>query len=699
MPLKWTQNIPDSGFRRLPFVYLLIPLIGGILVWHWLPSFLPFSIAFSLLIILTGVAGLLLFFHAQHNPILRKCQTLFLFGAVLLCGYLLSMQQEITRNPKWFGQDLKTVNALSAKAIAPPEMKPKTVLVQLSVHEIYRDKVWQKAVGQLQLYVYLKDSMPVIHKGDRIILPNNLVSIHNRGNPFEFDYAGYLKRQGLYFQAFLAPDEFCIIHQKSLSPNWLSKIRNHLFLAIQNNIADTATMALTEATLLNDRSLLDNQIWRAYSLTGIAHIIAISGMHVSLFFSILLVFLWWLKAPGIRWLKYLLALPLIWLYIALTNFPPSAVRAAIMFSIVFLGLAFRRDVNPLNLLAATGFIILCVKPQWLFDAGIQLSFTAVASIFLFFNPVKKCWQPKAKLLKLLWNLIALSLSVQILVFPIVLYYFHQFPLWFLLANIPAALFSFLLMIMALLLFLLNAVGISCVWLGNIMTFMTQGFHQIIFVLSQHTPESFQHLYISETVFWLILMSVVALCLFYFYKKAVFAFLGIGILVLFFSGQLDNNISALQQDRVIVYNSSRHTIIDHFVGKNCYPLATADSSDWYTINQYLLLPARLGFHAIHVVHQQSPASILKIKDKKLLILPEQINLKTSDTFQVDFLVVSDRCPFQPEQWQHIFHPQTIILDGSLPRYKARKWQQKLSTIGLSVHNVQENGAWIFPKELP
>lgn len=699
MELTRKQNIPDSSFRRQPFVYLLLPLISGILLWHWWPELLPFQVAMWLLIILATVAGLLFFLKAKYKTLIHNAQILLLFLTLLLIGYQLSLQQDISRNPKWFGQDINTINALSAKVIATPEKKTKTILYQLSVKAIFRNNTWQESKGQLQLYIYLNDSMPHIQKGDQLILPNALVPIQNRGNPFEFDYARYLRRQGLYFQAFLAPDKIYIFHQNPKPPGWISQLRNRLFSAIQNNITDTATMALTEATLLNDRSLLDNQIWRAYSLTGIAHIIAISGMHISLFFSILLVFLWWLKAPGIRWLKYLLALPLIWLYIALTNFPPSAVRAAVMFSIVFLGLAFRRDVHPLNLLAATGFIILCFKPQWLFDAGIQLSFTAVASIFLFFNPLKNCWHPKTKLVKALWNLIALSLSVQVLVFPIVLYYFHQFPLWFLPANIPAAVFSFLLMIMALLLLLLSAVGIPCIWLGNIMTFMTHAFHQIIFILSKFTPQTFQHLYLSQLAFWLLLAAVVAFCWFYFYKKIHYCFLGITALVLFFSSQLYNNISALQQDRIVVYNSSRQSIIDHFVGKKCYPLRSADTGIGNSINQYVLLPARLGFHSIDVITQNNRQSILKIKDKKLLILPEESELTMQDSFPVDFLIVSNGCHFQPQQWQLIFHPKAIIIDGSLPRYKAQKWQQNLSALGLTVHNVQEDGAWIFPKVLP
>lgn len=690
------RNIPDPGFKRLPFAYLLMPLIPGILFRHWYPRVLSFPLAIYLLIILIIIIGFLFLYKNRNNRVIKNSQSFLLLSALFLCGYIICFQNNITENKKWFGHNLKSVTALSAKVIAPPEKKTKTMLVHLAVGKIRRDNVWQKATGQLQLYIYAQDSVPAIAVGDQLILPNKLVAISNRGNPFEFDYARYLHLQGLYFQVFLPVNELYVIHEKQHASHWLKQLRSHLFLTIQDNIRDTTTMALTEATLLNDRSLLDTQIWRAYSLTGIAHIIAISGMHVSLFFSILLVFLWWLKAPGIRWLKYLLALPLIWLYIALTNFPPSAVRAAIMFSIVFIGLAFRRGVNPLNLLAATGFIILCFKPQWLFDAGIQLSFTAVASIFLFFKPLKSYWQPKSKILKATWSLIALSLSVQILVFPIVLYYFHQFPIWFLPANIPAALFSFLLMVMALMLFLLNAIGIPCAWLGNIMTVMTHAFHQLIFILSCHTPQSFQHLYISETAFWLILLGVVALCLFYFYKKILFGFLGIGAFVLFLAGQIYNNTLALKQNRIVVYNSAKHSTIDHFKGKYCYPAGESDSSILTNLDQYVLLPSRLGFHASHIIHEKIPSAIVQIQGKNILVLPAQLKMNGPDTFPVDFLIVSNQCRFQPEQWQAAFHPQKIILDGSLPRYKAQKWTQRLMVRGLKVQNVQEEGAWVFPE---
>ncbi|HET8574086.1 MAG TPA: ComEC/Rec2 family competence protein [Edaphocola sp.] len=687
------RNTPDPGFRRLPFVYLLIPFIGGILFRHWLPEALPLHTAIGTLIIVSILTGIL---FSLKNRISKNSQSILLFYALLLCGYIICLQNDITRNKNWFGSDLQSVTALSAKVIAPPQRKSRTILINLAVEKVRRDNAWQKTTGRLQLYVFLQDSIPEINVGDQLIMPNKLVAISNRGNPFEFDYARYLQRQGLYFKAFLPVKDLYVIHDEQRRSHWLEQFRNRLFSAIQNNIADTATMALTEATLLNDRSLLDNQIWRAYSLTGIAHIIAISGMHVSLFFGILLVFLWWLKAPGIRWLKYLLALPLIWLYIVLTNFPPSAVRAAIMFSIIFIGLAFRRDVNPLNLLAVTGFIILCAKPQWLFDAGIQLSFTAVASIFLFFKPIKSYWRPESKLFKALWDLIALSLSVQILVLPIVLYYFHQFPLWFLPANIPAALFSFLLMVMALLLLLLSALGIPCIWLGDTMTFMTHAFHQIIFTLSRYTPRGFRNLYISETAFWLLFAGIITLCLFYTFKKRLFCFLSLGAFALFFAGQAYTTIETLKQDRIVVYNCARYSIIDHFKGKNCYPVGETDSNALPNLDQYVLLPARLGFHAIRVSNKKSSAAIVKIKGKRVLILPAHLDLSGRDSFSVNFLIVSHQCSFQPEQWQAVFHPQKIILDSSLPRYKARRWRQKLATLGLMVHNVQEDGAWIFPE---
>src|SRR5690606_238740 len=118
--------------------------------------------------------------------------------------------------------------------------------------------------------------------------------------------------------------------------------------SLDRHIPDQDTRALTAAILLNRRAHLEDGLLQAYSATGITHIIAISGMHVSLLFGLFLILLKWIRHKKHEWIKYLLAIPIVWGYILLTGLPPSAVRAGIMFSFLAFGIALRKSANPIN---------------------------------------------------------------------------------------------------------------------------------------------------------------------------------------------------------------------------------------------------------------------------------------------------------------------------------------------------------------
>ncbi|RYE51237.1 MAG: ComEC/Rec2 family competence protein, partial [Sphingobacteriales bacterium] len=163
-------------------------------------------------------------------------------------------------------------------------------------------------------------------------------------------------------------------------------------------------------------------------------------MHIVLLAGIILWLLNIVPTTKGKVMKYGISIVVVWLYIALTGFPPSAVRAAVMFNLVALGMMLDRKADPVNNWAAAGVLILVYNPYWLYDVGIQLSFLAVLSILLFYSPVKAWLTPANRVLAWLWDVVAVSIAAQLLVFPLVIYYFHQFPLLGIAANVPAALY-------------------------------------------------------------------------------------------------------------------------------------------------------------------------------------------------------------------------------------------------------------------
>ena len=676
-----------------PFLLLLAPFVGGVLLHEPLNAYINGQLWNAISILMLCVA---LAVHLIKSPF-RNIYRLRLFSiclTTLFMGCSVGYYHDIRHNASWYGHHLQDAKAIQAHIENTPEHKEQTVMLPLQVEKMLVDGEWLNVKGAAKLYVYRSEGMPDFQRDDTLIFPPKLLPIQNSGNPGSFDYAQYAAHNNLFHQAFLSAEEILHIPGKALAPPPLETLRERLIAAIRHNIQDSTTAALTEAMLLNERTMLDEEIWQAYSATGIVHIIAISGAHVVLFCQIILILLFFLKGRKWNVLKYSVAIAFVWLYIVITRYPPSAVRAAMMFTLLAIGIMLNRQQRPINTWAASGFLLLCVNPGWLYDVGFQLSFLAVLSIMLFYQPIYRLWVPRFILLRLLWQSLALSIAVQIIVFPLAIYYFHQFPIWVLAANIPAGLFSVILMSGALLLLLLSAFA-SCIWLGNLLAIVSNCFHELIQWMALYTPETFRSLYIDKADYWLMMAAIILLCRYFFYRKILLLFSGLSAIALLWISFILQEIRAQQQQRIVVYNIARHTMIEIYEGKSARLYGVQEDTLDQKIWSYYVQPCRLVHHVHKAAKQKNQnAPVWKIRGRSVLWWHEAFSIKSGSVFPVDYLIVSNSVPFDPALWQNAFRPEVIILDGSLPRWKAQQWKAALVQRGVRAHWVQEDQAWVW-----
>ena len=128
-------------------------------------------------------------------------------------------------------------------------------------------------------------------------------------------------------------------------------------------------------------------------------------------------------------------LVVLWLFTLIAGAVPSIVRSAVMFSFIVLGECLRRKGNIYNTLAVSALCLLIYNPFYLWDVGFQLSYAAVLSIVVFMKPVYNLLYFENRILNKIWMLAATTIAAQIFTLPIVLFYFHQFPLLFLVTNL------------------------------------------------------------------------------------------------------------------------------------------------------------------------------------------------------------------------------------------------------------------------
>ncbi len=185
---------------------------------------------------------------------------------------------------------------------------------------------------------------------------------------------------------------------------------------------------LLRAITLGEKSNLDAETCQAFRRAGASHILAVSGMHLSTIFMILMTLLSFYENDIIR--KSIL-LTFIWLFACLVGLPISIVRAAIMLSIYTLVTGGSRSVNSLRSLFFAGLVI-AINPWAVTTIGFQLSFMAMFGIVVL-QPYFQKWFPSYL------DFLTVTLSATIGTFPLVVYYFHYFPTYFLLTNLVATL--------------------------------------------------------------------------------------------------------------------------------------------------------------------------------------------------------------------------------------------------------------------
>lgn len=224
------------------------------------------------------------------------------------------------------------------------------------------------------------------------------------------------------------------------SPAWLTGIQahmqqraEHLVVRLQEAGLEGEPLALSAALLLGQRQLLDRSMRQAYSQVGASHLLALSGMHLGILYSLLyMLLLRWSRFGPWRWHFLPPALLLIWGYALLTGLPLSLVRASVMLSVFTVGTLAERRQPPIHLLALSALVILVCSPHALFDIGFQLSFLAVLFIILIYTP----WQQYLHDLPghWLWEVLGVSLAAWLGTAPLATYYFHTLPLTGFLLN-------------------------------------------------------------------------------------------------------------------------------------------------------------------------------------------------------------------------------------------------------------------------
>lgn len=280
--------------------------------------------------------------------------------------------------------------------------------------------------------------------------------------PDAADYNRYLYLQGVNSVLWLTKEEMYPISKAS--ENTLSNILDKARAATTNAIIDSGAgsdaSAFLTAVIVGDDSYLQPDTDEAFRTSGLAHLLALSGLHVGIIIMFITVCLSWMRPSryGYR-IFYILIIAASFAYAAFAGMTPSVVRAACMVAVLCVSALFQRRANVYNSLCVAIFLWLVINPLWLFAPGFQMSVCAVLGITIALRAVnayriRRTWVKKAL------RIVIVPMAAMAATAIPAMAYFHTFPLYFLPANILASIAIAPIMFCGVLLAIATMTGIG-----------------------------------------------------------------------------------------------------------------------------------------------------------------------------------------------------------------------------------------------
>lgn len=321
------------------------------------------------------------------------------------------------------------------------------------------DSVNFERVTPFKVRIHSLSEMPELYAGRELAFTSAPYPLYAPLDiPDARDLYASLRRQGVTASFELLADSVEYIRDSPGVMGLFLRANHEALTRLRQLPLSPLSVNMLSAMLLGDGEYLPQENRRMFSAAGLAHILALSGMHVGIIAMIISAMLWPLYLSRRMGLRVLLTVAALWAYAAFTGFPPSVVRAVIMASVYLAGRALQRRSVPLNSLCLAAMLILIVNPSELYSPGFQLSFAAVGGIIMFFPLINRVNRREHPLLWRAVSLPALSLSAMLPAGVVAAFHFHNFPLLFIPANIAVAVLLPLFVISGLVSMLFHVTG-------------------------------------------------------------------------------------------------------------------------------------------------------------------------------------------------------------------------------------------------
>jgi competence protein ComEC len=704
----------DKAFRKTPFMRVLIPVTGGIImasltpvpgIITWILAGFLLFLLLLLIILPDRVSGPLRPFSGPRNAWLAG-----IFQALFLCmGGIMGREGDVALIPA------SMLQARICDEILEGEKTFKTSLDR--VYYLSGEK-WTRLEGRVQVYFEKENRCADLEAGDCISGWGKLLSYEDPVNPFEFNYGDYQRSRGLCYHLFLDSASW-IPSPAYARRGWQMRskgIRHILMDRIDRSIKGRDEKAILCSLLLGYRAELGQDVKQQFIRSGSMHILAVSGLHVGILYILPALLIGKIRSSVAgRLLATLVLLSLLWSYAMLTGLSPSVVRAVTMCSVHSIAKLTGRKAGIFHVLSLTAFIMVLSRPAIIFDAGFQLSFAAVAGIAGFQKPLYNMIPVKGWLARKAWQLMTVSLAAQLATAPLSLFYFHQFSHVFLVSNLIVIPLATLILYMGLAFILLSSLGLYpfsgvLEWLASLLSWITHLMGRIPGAFSENIS-----LVPAEVILYYLM---IILCgLFFRFRRVVLlhAVMVVFVMLMMVSGIREYRIRS--HEACYIFAIPQESAISFVQGRNHamyrggrvsvdtlnMPYALLNFSVRQKLSTPVYLPGPipgeqhilpgLAYISIDTADMQLLFAIFK--DRRMVILRKMSSFPSgTDGLETDILVLVDNVPCNLDSLIHVFRPGMVIVDGSSYSRFHEEAERACIRHGIPVHSTEKDGFYVY-----
>jgi len=532
--------------------------------------------------------------------------------------------------------------------------------------------------------------LPHLHIGDQLFIQKKIDLVNAPKIPYQFNYREFLEHQHVYGKIIFNRNEIVTLPSQDISWTQFSvNLKQQIRANLYESGFESRHIAFIEALTLGKKDLLSKDTYQDFSKAGVLHVLAVSGLHVGLMLLILLfLFKPISRNKAGKIFSSICIVIILWGYAFLVGFTPSIIRAVTMFSFLSFARISKRDSSSLSLLFLSAVVLLIYDPCFVYQIGFQLSYAAVFSIVTLYPILHQkiyftYWLPKKA-----WSIFCVTLTAQLGVFPLSLYYFHQVPGLFLLSN---------LLLIPFLLIILGACILSIVWSSiapipnpfkSIFEVIIETVLDFVHIIASQDQFIIQQVYFSPSMLVFSFLALLMLVFFMYQKKWMYLWIFSGSIFLMEMVYVYETHALRKQERFYVFHQHKKTVLG-FQHQRKLTLVTSDS---VRIKNYEGLLIQQHLKDLQVKNKVE--NYYSIFGESLLVIDSMGVYQIEKLAPVHYLVLTNSPKVNLEQVIKRLQPKQIIADGSNYYSHVKRWKETALKEKIPFHHTGKKGTFVI-----